>query len=522
VVGGDSDSATRHITRWSYGSCGSFGFETVYADTGVKSADNSATSNLNVAYKAFHDKRAVATQEMIDTLRSRGFTPELQKALGEYFSKKSYSELASAGIAKSLEQGGITINAVGILMNDLGATWNSKVQQAAREIYNASASESKDALAKRIETYGFMVAGTYERELSKISGNTSRLSNAMPFTTIPNPGTSYIDAYRAAVDAIYLNRNLDSDELLAKGGADMSDGGDALSSLMNKIMPSMDVLQRKSHLSSDPVGEMISFGHTLLAFAQVLILGVLAAVSLSEGGAGNAVAAFFGAKGVAAGLQYLSQWISYFILILIVVGVLHAYILPMIPMIMVFVMGISWLVLFLEAAIAGVLWAFAFIRMDGQEFFDRHQSNGVSLLFNLFLRPAIGMLAFIGGIILLPTMLRALDLIWNDAFYAQAGSAWTFTGLFWLATNLVMYFWLQWHLTLRLFGLVPTIADRVGHWMGFSGGHGYNDGQETTAAVGAAVAAGTAVSKAPINPQVNLDAKKKRENAPPPPHEEGK
>jgi hypothetical protein len=43
---------------------------------------------------------------------------------------------------------------------------------------------------------------------------------------------------------------------------------------------------------------------------------------------------------------------------------------------------------------------------------------------------------------------------------------------------------------LRIFGLIPTIADRVGHWMGFGASHGYNDGQETTAAIGAAVAAG--------------------------------
>lgn len=163
------------------------------------------------------------------------------------------------------------------------------------------------------------------------------------------------------------------------------------------------------------------------------------------------------------------------------VGLVHTYILPMLPMIMVFIMAVSWVTLFLEAAIAGVLWAFAFIRMDGQDFFDKNQSPGVTLVFNLFLRPALSMLAFIGGIILLPELLNALNLIWDESYDAQVITPdYNFIlGIIKYFVGLLLFTYMQWHLSMRIFGLIPTISDRVGHWMGFGSTQGYGDGRET-------------------------------------------
>src|SRR5690606_21015047 len=102
-------------------------------------------------------------------------------------------------------------------------------------------------------------------------------------------------------------------------------------------------------------------------------------------------------------------------------------------------------------------------------------------------------------ILLLPQLLNALTIVWNDSFTIQtAGGSWI--GIWQWAAGLIIFTWMQWHLSLRLYGLIPTIADRVGYWMGMQT-HGYNDGQETTAAAGAMVAAGAAISKAPIVPQ---------------------
>ena len=166
---------------------------------------------------------------------------------------------------------------------------------------------------------------------------------------------------------------------------------------------------------------------------------------------------------------------------------------------MVMVLGIGWLIMLLEAVIAAPLWAFMLLRMDGQDFIDRAQAPGVSLLFNLFLRPAIGMLAFIGGSLLLNEILGGLILLWDRAASFQMTP--DFLGIFYWAVSNVLLGFIMWHLYLRMFGLIPTIADHIGHWMGLGTSPSFNDGGETSAAVGAAVGVGMASKQFPVTPK---------------------
>lgn len=498
-------------SNWSYGWCGSIGFSTKVGDDGLAGSGEHKEDR----FQAFHDKRNEATQSMINVIRSkidvRKSEGAKMSALGEYFATKSYSDKPAGEIAAELEKAGVVSRQMAKTIEDEAAKWNKAVGAAASEVYKSASAENKDQLAKRIKEYGFMMAGSYERDISRISATTSSLANATPIKTTPNPGRSYYDAYIAAFNAVLATRALDNVALSEDGSVIASDGADTVTTLLSSVFPSADDMEIKN-MSGDPIGSMIAFGHFLLGLGVTAIIAMSVAMGVAEG-TGKSVAGLIGFGAVSGIANYLGQWITYLIMIFLVVGMLHAYVLPMIPMIMVFVMGVSWLIMFLEAAIAGVLWAFAFIRMDGNEFFDRNQAPGVTLIFNLFLRPAIGMLAFIGGLLLLPVLLLSLNIVWGQAFYAQTGSM----GLLFFiqyAVKIIMLCWMQWHLTLRLFGLIPTIADRVGHWMGFSGGHGYNDGQETHAAAGAMVAAGMAAAKAPLAPQ---GGGRRRSPPPPPP-----
>lgn len=501
-------------STWSYGWCGSIGFSTKIGDDGISGSD----SQKEDRYLSFHDKRNKATQELIESIRNKltakASNEDKMSALGKYFATKSYSDKPAGELAAELEKAGIVSRDMADTIENEASKWNKSVGTAASEVYKNASSENKEQLAKRIKEYGFMMAGSYERDISRISATTSSLANATPVKTTPNPGRSYYDAYVSAFNAVLAARALDNMTLAEDGSVIASDGADTTTTLLSSVFPSADDMEIKN-MSGDPIGSMIAFGHFLLGLGVTAIIAMSLAMGVAEG-AGKSVAGLIG-FGAASGIaNYLGQWITYLIMIFLVVGMLHAYVLPMIPMIMVFVMGVSWLIMFLEAAIAGVLWSFAFIRMDGHEFFDRNQAPGVTLIFNLFLRPAIGMLAFIGGLLLLPVLLLSLQIIWGQAFYAQTGSM----GLLFLiqyAVKIIMLCWMQWHLTLRLFGLIPTIADRVGHWMGFSGGHGYNDGQETSAAAGAMVASGMAAAKAPLAPQGG----RRRTPPPPPPRNMG-
>lgn len=504
-------------TTWSYGSCGSIGFKTAKQDAGsVIVVDGNKLEK-------FHKARDAATKELIEGFRAT-FPEKSQTAFGDYFGKTSYQDKSGLEVSRALEGSGILPRDIGPTMQKLASDWNRKVASAVREVFSGDENRDKQAkaLAKRIEKYGFMVAGSYERELSKIAGVSSSLANTLPYKTIPAPGSSYMEAFEAAMAAVHNARNLDGVNMAEEGTQMASDGGDIFAGLFGSVINFKDV-PGIEQMSSDPVGGMISRGQIFLAWAFGLIAAATALSAASESasqGGSSGLAGWLGGGFIGGAIKgtwlYLSQWASYAIMILLILGVLHTYVLPMIPMIMVFIMGMSWLIMFLEASIAAVLWSFAFIRMDGSEFFDRNQAPGATLIFNLFLRPAIGMLAFIGGLLLLPTLLGSLATIWDETFYAQSNGGWVdYINFVKMLVSWVMFCWMQWHLTLRLFGLIPTIADRVGGWMGFNGGNGYNDGHETQAATTAMVGAGMAMAKAPITPQKTMSKKPKAPTPPP-------
>lgn len=488
--------------KWDYGDCGSLFLKNPTPEGEFADASRGKIADFTKA-------RAEATQQLMQDLAGDGKNGIIDYGeFGKYFATKSFDETMGATQARELMTAGVIPAGYLARMQVAADKWNASVAEAAKAVFADSSEMMRKNLVERINKYGFMVAGSYERSLSQMSAMATDFASGQPVAVIGSPGWRYNDAYLGGQAAIAAARQLDTRRagVGGSGTASVDDGASGMDFASSILAPMMGVREIRvedpsdKRISGDPVGDMISRGHWLLAGAEAGIVALGAAQSVGEG-TGKSVLGWFGAGAIGGAINYFSSWIGYAIMISLLVGIMHAFVLPMIPMIMVFVMGVSWLVLFLEAAIAGVLWAFAFVRMDGQEFFDRNQAPGVTLLFNLFLRPAIGMLAFIGGLILMPYLLNGLGLIWDDSFYKQTGGfGWNL--LSWAvswAVGLILYCWMQWHLYLRVWGLVPTIADRVGHWMGFQM-HGYNDGQETHAAAGAMIAAGAAMAKAPVIP----------------------
>lgn len=473
---------------WNFGDCGSMTLRTpsIKGDFGEGAADRIA---------AFALARGNATQQLMADIApiidSKGF--------GDYFATKTYNpETVGAVAAREMMLASIIQPDLASRMRVAADKWNVAVSDAAKAAFAGADETMKANLGGRIQEYGFMVAGSYERTLSQISALAVSVAADKPAAVLGSPGYRYNNAYKGSQAVIIAARQeaARTRGLSDGGNADPGDGSDAMDFVGSVVAPMLDV--QPVAKSADPVGDMISRGQWLLTGGQAGIAAMTVANSLSEG-AKASVLGWIGGGAIAGAITYLASWAGYAIMLAMLVGIMHAYVLPMIPMIMVFVMGVSWLVLFLEAAIAGVLWAFVFIRMDGQDFFDKNQTPGITLLFNLFARPAIGMLAFIGGMILMPHLLNGLAVIWDDAFAAQTqGPIWNWA--IGKLVGLVMFCWMQWHLYMRVYGLIPTIADRVGHWMGFQM-HGYNEGAATEAASGAMIAAGGAVAKAPLLPK---------------------
>lgn len=508
---------------WDYGGCGKITF--VYPKIDQKGI----LAGSGPSVSAFATERRNATAEMVQSIRS---TINREK-LGKYFATHDVVNMESQEILTQLRTEGIVPAGLADAKDKAFTKWDATVSASASKVYKFVMDSNGKTLTKRIDDFGFMAAGSFERALSKASSLSVALANASPQTTAPDLSEEFVTVYSAAKAAVLGGPKIkgESDGNGSMKGLNKSD--EPLDSILSAIAPSIASM-KAGHKSStgDPIGDMIAFGHNLLTTWEAGGLAILAirevAIGLNAAADGqiftpqNFVSLGLSAGGAKAAsailldtIDVVQSWLSPIMMTILIVGILHAFVLPMMPMLMVFVMGVSWLILFLEASIAGLLWAFAFIRMDGNDFFDKNQSPGATLVFNLFLRPAIGMLAFVGGLLLLPVLMDSLSLLWDDSFSNQTsgGGFLGLTTLIQWVVGIVMYTWMQWHLTLRLFGLIPTIADRVGHWMGFGASHGYNDGQETSAAIGAAVAAGQVgrtLQRRPSMGRQRRDAQKKQ------------
>ena len=121
---------------------------------------------------------------------------------------------------------------------------------------------------------------------------------------------------------------------------------------------------------------------TLAAKAGTAVSGLAKVGGLLGGGAVASVLK----QSIGGAIAGMASILDMLALALLVVGIFHAYVLPMLPYIqfLFFVMGM--LILVCEGMVAAPLWAFMHVSMDGSEFVDGKQEAGYIILFNLFLR----------------------------------------------------------------------------------------------------------------------------------------
>ncbi|MBY3433410.1 DotA/TraY family protein [Rhizobium laguerreae] len=488
---------------WNYGSCGRLNLDhyTPGANDGIFSVESG-----RLAIDEFNKTRAEATEELRQKIKSTEFMD--YAALGKFIDENGDSiESGEDAVIKKLRTEGKVPAGIQNKLNEYADAWDKKVSDAATRVFTEATKDTRTNLPEMLKSRGFMQAGAVERSIAAVSATVSGLANVTMSSTSPLLDKDTLAKLKFAQSMVSSSKAVDNPGS-GDGGSD--DTTDAVSRAVQSLMPANLSHMLSAKPSRDPIGDMIVFGNNILTTASYALLLMWGAKAVADG-VGNSLVGLVGGGAVSSIADSLSRWFSWFIMIMIIVGLMHSFVLPLLPMIMVFTMGVQWLIMFLEGSIAAVLWAFIFIRMDGAEFFDQKQSPGVGLLFNLLLRPALGMLAFCGMLILLPALLNTLNTVWGNYFYLSTGNhtdantpvgtALQGLGLVWLwqwLASMVMFCWMQWTMTLRITGLIPSIADRVGHWMGVSSTSGYGDSQETSAHIGAMVAASQALSKMPI------------------------
>jgi conjugal transfer/type IV secretion protein DotA/TraY len=230
----------------------------------------------------------------------------------------------------------------------------------------------------------------------------------------------------------------------------------------------------------DAWGATINLGHTILAAVETTVIGGAGVAAL----AGNGVASLAGGATV---FQWLASPVLWLIAILTVVGAVLAYVVPVLPFIYLFYHAVSWIVAVLECLIAVPIWLLLWVRFDGAELVDNPQKMGVIYLFNLLLRPVLGVLGLIGAYYVLPLALTYLRKHFGTAFLAQQGGH--VVGIVGVTVGLLLLAFLTHKASVRILELVANMADRIGRWFG-SPPERMGDAEATTQVVGASIQAG--------------------------------
>jgi conjugal transfer/type IV secretion protein DotA/TraY len=277
-------------------------------------------------------------------------------------------------------------------------------------------------------------------------------------------------AERGAVDAADSNQNMIM-RMLTFATNWMYDG---LIGLFSELNP------------NNPLQSMVDFGQKILNIASMLIITYIAlafgtsfftggaTTLISKTGLGQKALGFFTkefmkASGLDAILTKLA-YIFYIMLIAIyVTGIVHAYVLPMIPYIMMTFFLLGMLVLTAEAFVAAPIWAFFHIRMDGQDFVDSVQRPGYMIAFNLWLRPTLATF----GVVLSMAVFGAMAWFIGKTFATATNVAFGghSVGPVGIMIMIGMVTYIHFHIAMRCFSLINQVPDRVTRWFGHGGEH---------------------------------------------------
>jgi len=500
-------SLDSHYYDWDYGFCGTL--------SGVFT-DQSNSYNSQVA--AFDESRLQAVRTMQSSISNAAQTMAALVTQTDSSGSNTTSSAFTSAVSTY-------VTAIAQANSD----YNSAMSSAATTLSTSLASSTssyQSNLASDAKTYGWMTAGSYYMDLSRlqtVAYNADNRSvrmvkdfNYMMAATddwdqLENPKTgaiAYIDkallAQEKATDESDFSSSLTSTSTQTGSSSNSND-----SEVTNLVMGSMRkfiagmVGMTSGSVTPGTTGVlqgMVHFGHVALGIGEVIFVSAMFCMLWANSGIiGKTVevAAAFASSGPAAGAGQTAMAmaiaklgpIGIGILLgiagaLISVGVIYAYILPMIPFLMFSMFIMHNLIVVAEAVVATPLWAYVHIRSDGQDFADSKQTNGYNMLFNLFLRIPLGIFGLIMSIGLFEAGSWMFEQLYIPAVQSALSDTWS--GLMAVITMVFIGCYVHFHLATMSFGVMTGLPTRAAGWIGM----GDNRSEESDAGKvhGAAVA----------------------------------
>jgi len=460
-----SSSSHRVNVTWDYGACGRL--EGVFAFGGGDSAV--------VAF----DKARMAAIDQARAIWRDAVTPiaaTLETTSGDRYTAATYTAALTKAVSAALS---------------VKSTLNTGFTNAANTLINTEngGTGSASSFATAASKYGWVTAGTYFMTAANLQSAASYLASQIPTQQAVEERTAHpagFDPTRLDVGTVNYLADLDSalsatettwketdaipdltkSVLTGNVNNKSSSGASGILSIVGKQIEtiSQNYLSGTQSIgvSDSPIVEMSKFGNDIIN----MIYGLLFAgglISLATGGiAGVATAAASVASG---GFAIVGALVGGLFLI----GVEHAYVLPMLVYVGFLFSVIQCLLIVVEAVIATPVWALMHIRFDGDDFVAQHQAAGYSILFNLFLRPVITVMSLMLSVGVMSAGIWLLNHTFIAATIGATGGGMGVTGGIVFA---LMEGFLAWRIVVFATSIPQRAPEQVARWFGVVGAEG--------------------------------------------------
>ncbi|GBR23339.1 DotA/TraY family protein [Komagataeibacter nataicola] len=479
-------------TEWDYGDCGKItvGSTATVAQFGsLSSSDTDAIKQQQTDMQTFITARNQALSSLIQSVRSS------QQIQAMVQSSTPGGDANTAKFPTNLTSG----------YGNLADSYNATVLKAATTLDVALNGNAYKRMESGLDTYGWPFLGAYFVDLAASSQHVANIVNSAPVdTSIKLTSYENVPGWKQYVEFIenrFENEwTQENEKPTALTGADFAttksntDGITGKSfSLMNKAINYVSTKIINSFTDSsdkDPITEMMWWGNTIIGIGNGIIAMAFAAGILSIPS--------FGLYIVGVGV-----FISPIVFGLYALGILTAFIMPMLAAMYVFYSFIACCKFAIEAMMAAPLWSFTFVRLDGQELIHQVSKAGIMLVANLAMRPAFSVIGFFAIFYIAPFLMSCVDNYFATIFIAQEGSS--LGGVFTIMAGVTMLMYLKYQVIIQS---INGITDYQAHVFTWIGAHARNYGEAENSAKFAGVMYNTSGKSNELNKLVHKHPKK--------------
>ncbi len=256
--------------------------------------------------------------------------------------------------------------------------------------------------------------------------------------------------------------------------------GNTIIDTINAMMGTQGLFDMCQNTNIHPLAQLSSLGrglveHSLRSFGMAAGIGI-----------GAGILGILDQANYAQVLKGATEFFITFGTIGLMLGFILFYVLPFMPFIYFFFAVMTWVKSIFEAMVGLPLWALAHLRIDGEGMPGDAASSGYFYILEIFLRPVIIIISFVGAIIIFSSMVKVL----NEIFYlvisnltghhvaAGAGGCFQRPGIAGPTENelvrgpvdqffyTVIYTIIVYMMAAPCFKLVDIIPDNVMRWMG--------------------------------------------------------